>query len=178
MPEPIRYAVICCSGTPLAYLDDNRAAGGQLTVIAPAGTGQLVVGYQARPGLPVPGHGTVAHTWQAATVSQTVWADDGDYVDAGRTQWTIRCPGCPNQAEMRADTLALIADELAVALDRLPAVMCPDPAAPPADTWEVGNDWATPAEVTIPSTGWRPRHLIPLGVLLLRLSRVNLPPRS
>ncbi len=172
MPDPIRYAVICCTGAALAYLDDDRATGGGLTVTAPAGAGQIVVGYQAREGFSAPDYGTVARTWAGATVSQTVWADDGDYVDDGRTQWTIRCPGCPNQAQLRADTLALIADELAAALDeQLPAVMCPDPAAPPADTREPGNDWSTPAEVTIPSAGWRPPHLIPLGMLLLRLSR-------
>ncbi len=179
MAEAIKYVVVCaCTGhiEALAYLDDDRAAGGALTVTAPQGAGQIVIGYQTRPGFPPPGHGTVARTWANSTVSKTVWADTGDYADTGRSQWTIRCPGCPNQAEMRAETLALLADELATELDKLPAVMCPDPPAPPADTWEPGNDWATPApptegEDTIPSTGWRPRHLIPLDVLLLRLSR-------
>jgi hypothetical protein len=40
---PIRYAVICCGGVPLAYLDDGRGrGGGPLTVTAPAGAGQIV----------------------------------------------------------------------------------------------------------------------------------------
>jgi hypothetical protein len=174
--EPIRYVVVCaCTGhiEALAYLDDDRPAGGALTVTAPQGAAQIVIGYQSREGSPPPGHGTVARTWANSTLSKTVWADTGDYADTGRSQWTIRCNGCSEQAEMRAETLAVIADELAAELEQWPAVMCPDPPEPARQTWDAGQDWATPSDENVPSTGWRPRHPIPFGVLSRRLSRFN-----
>lgn len=149
----IQYVVVCaCTGhiEALAYLDDDRATGGALTVTAaPGATEQIVIGYQAREGFTAPGHGAVAGTWPGATVTKTIWEDTGDYADAGRTQWTIHCHGCSRHPEMNTDTLTLIADELAAAPDELPEVMCPDPAAS--------------VEV--------PRHILQLSVLLRRLSR-------
>jgi hypothetical protein len=118
MAEPTKYVVVCCTGHPLAYLDDDRAVGGELTVTAPPGAGQIVIGYQTRQGFPPPVHGTVARTWANSNVSQTVWADTGDYADTGRSQWTIRCNGCSKQAEMRAETLVVVADELAAELEQ------------------------------------------------------------
>jgi hypothetical protein len=174
MAEPIRYAVVCaCTGhiEPLAYIDDDRHGGGGVTVTAPQGAGQIVIGYQTRQGFPPPVHDTVARTWANSNVSQTVWADTGDYADTGRSQWTIRCNGCSKQAEMRAETLERIADELATELDKWPAVMCPDPPEPAGQTWDAGQDWAMPSDEIVPSAGWRPRHPIPFGVLLRRLSR-------
>jgi hypothetical protein len=171
--EPIRYVVVCCTGHPLAYVDDDRPVGGSLIVAAPPGAGQIVIGYQTRQGVPPPGHGTVARTWANSNVSQTVWADTGDYADTGRSQWTIRCDRCSKQAEMRTETLARTADELATELDKWPAVMSPDPPEPVPETWDVGHDWATPSAETAPSAGWRPRHPIPLGVVNLKLTRLS-----
>jgi hypothetical protein len=44
------YVVLCCTGAPLAYIDDNRPAGGELTIWAPVGHSQVVIGYEYRRG--------------------------------------------------------------------------------------------------------------------------------
>jgi hypothetical protein len=177
MAEPIKYVVVCCTGQPLAYIDDSRPIGGPLTVTAAPGASQIVIGYQSREEFPTPDYGVVARTWANSNVSQTVWDDNGDYADSGHSNWTIRCCSCSKQAEMREETLKLVADEMATELEQKPRepVMSPDPAEPPLQTWEAGEDWAVPvsADSNIASTGWRPRHVIQLVALNLKLTRLN-----
>jgi hypothetical protein len=146
MAEGIKYVVGCCSDNPLAYIDDNRSTGGELSISAPPGASQIVIGYQSREGLPRPTHDVVAGTWGNSTLSRTVWEDDGDYADTGRTQWTVSCDGCTKRAEMRTQTLERVADALATELKAFAPVPCPD---------------------------GQQRHLIPLGVLNLKLTRLD-----
>jgi hypothetical protein len=142
----IKYVVVC-DNNPLAYVDDNRSAGGGLSISAPpGGASQIVIGYRHREGFSRPTHDAVAGTWGESTLSRTVWADDGDYADTGRTQWTVRCGGCGYQAEINQDNLASLADLLAAALVEL------DKANPPI----LG------------------RHVIPLRTLCLMVTRFNL----
>jgi hypothetical protein len=138
----IKYVIVCCR-SDLAYVDDDRPA--ELSISAPQGASQIVIGYQQREGFLRPTHGSVAGTWGDATLSRTVWADDGDYSDTGRTQWTIRCDGCRKQAEINQENLSSLADLLAAAL--------------------AGLDKANP-----PALG---RHVIPLGLLCLMVTRFN-----
>ena len=146
MGEPIRYVIGCCSDNPLAYIDDNRSSGGELSISAPPGASQIVLGYRHREGFPGPTHDAVASTWGNTTLSRTIWEDDGDYADTGRTQWTINCDSCSKRVEMRTETLERVADDLAAELNDRKPVLCPD---------------------------GQQRYLIPLGVLNLKLTRLN-----
>ena len=177
MAEPIKYVVVCCTGQPLAYIDDNRPIGGSLTVTAAPGASQIVIGYQFREEFPTPDYGVVARTWANSNVSQTVWEDDGDYADSGRSSWTIRCdnPSCRwKQAQMNQATYEAVADELATELDKWQPDMCPDPGEPPLQTWEAGDDWAVPVSTDSAATvSHSQRYVIPLGELIRKQSGRN-----
>ncbi|WP_322860104.1 hypothetical protein U8D42_12785 [Mycobacterium europaeum] len=144
MAEPIRYVVVCtCTGEaePLAWVDDERPAGGQVTVRSAPNAGQVIIGNRMMDDLPAPTHETVAAAWADSTVSETHW-------DTGRSGWAINCPHCPDRAQLSDSTLSGIADELVTARDQLPYVPTPDPTDP---------------------SMIEQRHFLPLGVLIRRL---------
>lgn len=72
------------------------------------------------------------------------WGDD-------HITWVVRCMSCNRQAQLRQDTYARLADELAKGRDALPLIPAPDPHS---------------AEV-------EERHLIQLGVLCDRVSQLQ-----
>jgi len=146
MTEPRRYVVACaCTGQvqPLAWLDDDRAVGGELTVRAAHGSAQVIFGHRVTDELPAPDHQAVATAWTDNLVSETYW-------DSGRLNWTIVCVGCRKQAQLSEKSLADIADELAGGRDAMPAVPTPDPDDPSVI---------------------EQRHMIQLGALCRRLAR-------
>jgi hypothetical protein len=153
MAEAIRYAVLCCSGRPLAYVDDDRPIGGPLAVTAADEQDKqtilavdIVAGQQIdlrdnRTDPPQIGARRVpyefaASKWGDCSLTETRWPD-------WHTSWTISCTRCRKRAEMRDKTLAAVADGLATELDK----------------WLFDDE--------------RQRYVIPLGVLNLKLTRFN-----
>jgi hypothetical protein len=112
----IKYLVVCsCSGhiDPVAYINDDRAAGGHLTAWSVrSGDTQTVTAPRTIDGEPLPQplvFKTIAKEWEAHNVSTTVW-------EGGNFTWAIRCAKCAKNAVMSDVTFATIADALAKTL--------------------------------------------------------------
>ncbi len=111
MAEPIRYVVVCaCTGElrPLALLDDDRAAGGPVTLRpAQTATKQMFIGTTLLDGSSA--HDHIARQWATKEFSQN------------GSGWTIRCGYCgPDQAQINQRTLPRIVDRLAAMLAATP----------------------------------------------------------
>lgn len=136
------YVLVCgCTGQAIAYLDDDRAAGGRLTVRSVRGSQQTVIAarptIEGMPPIELLPHEVIAKEWAEHDVSETLW-DDGHF------NWAIHCKHCGKNPQMSDATFATVADELAEALDTLAAV---------------------------PDVDGTTRYLIPFGVLCSRLAR-------
>ncbi|WP_149656561.1 hypothetical protein [Mycobacterium simiae] len=149
--ERIRYAVVCCSGQVLAYLNDDRPVDGQIgvegvdeqskqTILAADVTGQNI---DLRDGATSPDIGDrvipykfAASKWGNCSLTETRWPD-------WHVSWTINCDRCSKRVEMRDKTLVIIADGLAAELDK----------------------WLFDADGK--------RYVLPLGVLNLKLTRLS-----
>ena len=156
-----RYLVVCekFGNRPLAYIDDDRGTGEWVKVTAaPGSTSQIVIDDHDDPD-------RAKWLLPDAVVSET-------FSTTGRTTWTIRCDTCdgrPTHADLSSEVLHGIVDDLAAASGVLEVLCLDDP-----DDVDV-----TPVHVSAPGcddaavvhASYRARHVIPLGVLCLRLSR-------
>ncbi len=152
MAEALGYVVVCaCDGRieALAYIDDNRPAGGSITVSAPTPENKHIVsatGYNPEVEDWRAPDKFVTDKWAEHPVTETMWNDS-------RFGWTIRCERCGRQAQINEVKLTVIADEAA-------AHLAVDPDAPPVPTPGVDDPSAI-----------EHRHVIQFGAMLSRLSR-------
>ncbi|WP_373234898.1 hypothetical protein [Mycobacterium marinum] len=160
MAETINYVIVCCDGTALAYIDDSRPVGGKVLIAGQPGHSQTNLAFfPARNAAPVefltPDElaGAATANFGERSFTATVWRD-------GHWSWTINCPKCPKRAEVRDTTLPRIADDLAADLAKWISVSTPTPEAPVKSV----------AGESINVAADRPRYLIPLGVLNIKLT--------
>jgi hypothetical protein len=166
MAEAIEYVVVCaCDGKiePVAYIDDNRPTGGAVVVSAAADPeGKQIIsatGYHPEIENWRAPDGYIAGKWAERNVSETLWDDT-------RTGWTIRCGRCRQQAQMSQATLERIVG--AIKPDQLPSVPTPHLGEPEVQSWTEDGWVASEIET---AAQWRPRSVIPLGVLVRESQR-------
>lgn len=158
MAEPAKYVVSCfCAGAyvDVAIIDDDRPAGGHISIRGPRGyppdrpTFQMVAvnppfRFQNRPDLNARIENLIPYANAAAEkkqsdyeVTQTIWKD-------GHQSWAIRCMKCKNQVQLSQGTLLAVMDALLAARAALESRLTVDPG--------------TAAKRNM-------RHVVPLGVL-------------
>lgn len=169
MTDPIRYVVVCaCDGKiePVAYIDDDRSAGGAVTVSGPADTDKKQIifapGYHPEIESWRAPDGWVASKWAERNVSEILWDETQT-----RTGWIVRCDRCgEQQAQMSQSTLERIVD--AIDLSQLASVPAPHPVEPQVEAW-TEDGWVA-SEVQVPEE-WHSRYVIQLSVLVREAQR-------
>lgn len=152
--QPIKYLAtcVCTEDDEVAFIDDNRPNGGEITIVAPGHWPDKIRGQISIVpiGPDIEGWTPYAvrnaeQTQSERNVTQTVWLD-------WHSSWTVRCTNCGKQAQMSSRTVEAVADALRRTLDGLERRQTADPSG------------ASTASV---------RHLIPLGALCRIASRTS-----
>lgn len=114
MAEPIRYAIVCCTGYALAYIDVKQWRSGSVTVAITDASHRPHLTVAVNPvidGKPVWApdefHQMVTEGAASRTVTEIAWRN--------HRSWVIRCGAgsCPKQAEISNPILRTLADSLA-----------------------------------------------------------------